>query len=220
MLLVFVDPLKKKLAWRRRVHCLCLLYIPYKGLGPPRYLSFFRQLFKLEQKQYFDLLTRFGFHLHLLVDICHPFSVFLSVSGTLFRPLPYLRVAVFLPSDLFFTLSTKQRRFLTFSPELVPFFPSSCLFLTFPPSVFTRVFFFFLFFYLSLSFSLPFFPVVLFSCTLEESPPISPLLLDNPLKIYHNNNNNNNNNKNFLVANVIFIVPTHVHTSNSRHLVR
>ena len=57
-------------------------------------------------------LTRFGFHLHLLVDICHPFSVFLSVSGTLFRPLPYLRVVVFLPSDLFFTLSTKQINFL------------------------------------------------------------------------------------------------------------
>ena len=76
-----------------------------------RYLSFFRQLFKLELKS-FDLLTRFGFHLHLLVDICHPFSVFLSVSGTLFRPLPYLRVAVFLPSGLFFTLSTKQISFL------------------------------------------------------------------------------------------------------------
>ena len=60
----------------------------------------------------FDLLTRFGFHLHLLVDICHPFSVFLSVSETLFRPLQYLRVVVFLPSDLFFALSTKQISFL------------------------------------------------------------------------------------------------------------
>ena len=57
-------------------------------------------------------LTRFGFHLHLLVDICHPFSVFLSVSGTLFRPLPYLKVTVFLPSGLFFTLSTKEISFL------------------------------------------------------------------------------------------------------------
>ena len=71
-------------------------------------LSFFIQKPNLR----FDLLTRFGFHLHLLVDICHPFSVFLSVSGTLFRPLQYLKVVVFLPSDLFFTLSTKQISFL------------------------------------------------------------------------------------------------------------
>ena len=56
--------------------------------------------------------------------------------------------------------------------------------LTFPPSVFARVFFFSFFFLLVfLSFLLSF-----FSCTMEESPLISPLLLDNPLKIYHNNN--------------------------------
>ena len=93
-------------------------------------LSFFIQKPNLR----FDLLTRFGFHLHLLVDICHPFSVFLSVSGTLFRPLQYLRVVVFLPSDLFFTLSTKQISFLlVFNFHWVlnwcaSFFPSSCLF--------------------------------------------------------------------------------------------
>ena len=69
--------------------------------------------------------------------------------------------------------------------------------MTFPPSVFARVFFFSCFFIsffllVFLSFLLSF-----FSCTIiEQSPPISPLLLDNPpcLKIYHNNNNNNNNN--------------------------
>ena len=75
--------------------------------------SFFFFFFFIQKPNLrFDLLTRFGFHLHLLVDICHPFSVFLSVSGTLFRPLQYLRVVVFLPSDLFFTLSTKQISFL------------------------------------------------------------------------------------------------------------
>ena len=59
----------------------------------------------------------------------HPFSVFLSVSGTLFRPLPYLRVAVFLPSDLFFTLSTKQTR------SLVAWSPAGLLWKTKAPKL-------------------------------------------------------------------------------------
>ena len=98
------------------------------------------------------------------VDTCHPFSVFLSVSGTLFRPLPYLRVAVFLPSGLFFTLSTKQINvLLVFNFQSwtgASVFPSSCLFwlflLGFPSSFFFS--FFFTFFFLCLSF----FPVILF----------------------------------------------------------
>ena len=86
---------------------------PFITRAPGVYLWLFLLLsFFQKPNLRFDLLTRFGFHLHLLVNIYHPFSVFLSVSGTLFRPLPYLRVVVFLPSDLFFTLSTKQINFL------------------------------------------------------------------------------------------------------------
>ena len=73
---------------------------------------------------------------------------------------------VFLPSDLSFTLSTKQISFLLVfnfqSWTGASFFPSSRLFWTFPPSVFTRVFFFsffFFFFFLSVFLS---FPLVLF----------------------------------------------------------
>ena len=47
------------------------------------------------QKQSFGHPTRFDFRLQYLVDIYHLFSVFLLVSGTIFRPLPYLRVTVF-----------------------------------------------------------------------------------------------------------------------------
>ena len=66
----------------------------------------------------------------------------------------------------------------------------------FSSSVFSQLFsflFFFTFFFLLVFLS---FLLSCFFCTTEESPPISPLLLDNPLKIYHNNNNNNNNNNN------------------------
>ena len=101
------------LAWRRRVHCLCLLYILYKRQGP---LSLSELLPAAVQARTEIVLRsshsfRFPFassSRHLLSFLCF----FLSVSGTLFRPLPYLRVAVFLPSGLFFTPSTKQIHFL------------------------------------------------------------------------------------------------------------
>ena len=75
------------------------------------------------------------------------------------------------------------------------FLLSSCLFwlflLGFPSSFFFSFLFFFLFFFHYLFFLLVFLSFLLscFFSTTEESPPISPLLLDNPLKLYHNNNN-------------------------------
>ena len=49
--------------------------------------------------------THAAFHLQHPVAIYHLFYVFLSVSGTIFRPLPYRRFMVFRFSGLSFTLS-------------------------------------------------------------------------------------------------------------------
>ena len=103
------------LAWRRRVHCLRLLYILYKGQGPPSLSELLpatvqaRTEIVLQSSHSFRFPFAFSSR-HLSSFLC--FSI-LSDSGTLFRPLPYhLRVAVFLPSGLFFTPSTKQINFL------------------------------------------------------------------------------------------------------------
>ena len=98
--------------------------------------------------------------------------VFLSVSGTIFRPLPYLRVTVFLRSDLFFTLSTKQISFLlvfNFRSWTGAFSLLLPVCFAFPPSI---IKFFFLFFLPLCLFFLSFLPSFLFR-SIEESPPIS-----------------------------------------------
>ena len=72
-----------------------------KGHGPSLN-GLFQQPFKQEQKQSFGHPTRFAFHLQHPVNIYYLFSVFLLVSGTIFWPLPYLRVTVFRLSGLSF----------------------------------------------------------------------------------------------------------------------
>ena len=96
------------LAWRRRVHCLCLLYILYKGQGPPSLSELLPAT--VQARTEIVLRSSHSFRFPFASSSRH-LSSFLCFSIRLWntlRPLPYLRVAVFLPSGLFFTLSAKQ----------------------------------------------------------------------------------------------------------------
>ena len=187
------------LAWRMIVHCLCLLYILYKGQGPPSLSELLSAT--VQARKEIVLRSSHSFRFPFASSSRH-LSSFLCFSIRLWNTLLASAISQSRSVSSFMSFLHSFYKADKFSLGLLLSVLNWCICLSFFLSVLTFPrrfsFEFFLFFFLYLFFLFVFLSFLLscFFCTTEESPPISPLLLDNPLKIYHNNNNNNNNNNN------------------------
>ena len=100
------------LAWRGRVHCLCLLYILYKGHGPPS-LS---ELLPATVQARTEIVLRSSHSFRFpFASSCRHLSSFLCFSIRLWNTLPASAISQSRSVSSFrsfFTLSTKQTSFL------------------------------------------------------------------------------------------------------------
>ena len=109
---VFSECYLLTLARRRRVYFLCLLYILYKGQGPPSLSELLPAT--VHTRTEIVLRSSHSFRFPFASSSRH-LSSFLCFSICLWNTLPASAISqsrMFLPSGLFFTLSRKQISFL------------------------------------------------------------------------------------------------------------